>query len=71
MTNIEWLQSLGEAKAIRFIGCFCPKHTLYGRCEECPHYDERRLDTDFCTAFTLGAEALGLWLFKEHKEDEK
>ena len=69
MRNIEYLQSIGTERALKFIGGFCPKHDLYGSCEKCPQYDVRRLDTEFCTTYTLGAEALGRWLFKEHKKD--
>lgn len=66
MTNIEYLQSLGKEKAVEFLDGFCPKHKT-DKCYECPH----EYDPDFCNAYTSGVDALGHWLFEEHKEEKE
>ena len=63
MTNIEYLQSLGKEKAVKFIDGFCPKHRD-GCCKGCPHEH----DPDFCNAYANGVNDLAYWLFQEHKE---
>lgn len=67
MTNIEYLQSLGAEKAVEFIDRFCPKQRG-GSCEGCPYDVE---DVEFCNAYTSGVDALGRWLFDEHKNESE
>ena len=67
MTNIEYLQSLGAEKALEFIDRFCPKQRD-GCCKGCPCYID---DVEFCNAYTSGVDALGHWLFDEHKNESE